>query len=123
MPAGPVPAAGDDVEGLRRQVEALRLENAVMRETIRVVKAGDPRLDPSMLTNRERTRVVDAIRGEFGPGGLPEGRGAETQHLLLRARRDRRGRQVRRAAGPRHGPVRAGRARMGIPDHPPHAAP
>lgn len=54
------------MEGLRRQVEALRLENAVMRETIRVVKAGDPRLDPSMLTNRERTRVVDAIRGEFG---------------------------------------------------------
>jgi transposase-like protein len=66
MPAGPVPAAGDDVEGLRRQVEALRLENAVMRETIDVLKADDPRLDPSMLTNRERTRVVDAIRGEFG---------------------------------------------------------
>lgn len=66
MPAGPVPAAGDDVEELRRQVEALRLENAVMRETIRVLKADDPRLDPSMLTNRERTRVVDAIRSEFG---------------------------------------------------------
>lgn len=33
-PAGPVPTAGDDVEELRRQVEALRLENAVMRETI-----------------------------------------------------------------------------------------
>ncbi|MCZ4463119.1 hypothetical protein, partial [Bifidobacterium longum] len=30
------------------------------------LKADDPRLDPSMLTNRERTRVVDAIRGEFG---------------------------------------------------------
>lgn len=40
--------------------------NAVMRETIDVLKADDPRLDPSMLTNRERTRVVDAIRGEFG---------------------------------------------------------
>ena len=66
MPAGPVPRAGDDVEELRRQVEALRLENAVMRETIDVLKADDPRLDPSMLTNRERTRVVDAIRGEFG---------------------------------------------------------
>jgi len=65
-PAGPVPAAGDDVEELRRQVEALRLENAVMRETINVLRADDPRLDPSMLTNRERTRVVDAIRGEFG---------------------------------------------------------
>lgn len=66
MPAEPMPAAGDDVEELRRQVEVLRLENAVMRETIDVLKADDPRLDPSMLTNRERTRVVDAIRGEFG---------------------------------------------------------
>ena len=54
------------MEELRRQVEVLRLENAVMRETIDVLKADDPRLDPSMLTNRERTRVVDAIRGEFG---------------------------------------------------------
>lgn len=66
MPAEPMPAAGDDVEELRRQVEVLRLENAVMRETIDVLKADDPRLDPSTLTNRERTRVVDAIRGEFG---------------------------------------------------------
>ena len=66
MPAEPMPAAGDDVEELRRQVEVLRLENAVMRETIDVLKADDPRLDPSMLTNRERTRVVGAIRGEFG---------------------------------------------------------
>lgn len=61
--AGPL---GADVDELRRQVEALRLENAVMRETIRVLKADDPRLDPSALTNRERTRVVDALRGEFG---------------------------------------------------------
>lgn len=66
MPAGPVPRAGDDVEELRRQVEALRLENAVMRETIDVLKADDPRLEPSMPANGERTRVVDAIRGEFG---------------------------------------------------------
>ncbi|MBT1167319.1 IS3 family transposase [Bifidobacterium simiarum] len=70
-PPAPGVADGDardagDVEALRRQVEALRLENAVMRETIRVLKADDPRLDPSMLTNGERARVVDAIRGEFG---------------------------------------------------------
>ncbi len=38
MPAEPMPAAGDDVEELRRQVEVLRLENAVMRETIDVLK-------------------------------------------------------------------------------------
>ena len=38
MPAEPMPGSGGDgVEGLRRQVEALRLENAVMRETINVV--------------------------------------------------------------------------------------
>lgn len=66
MPAEPMPAAGDDVEELRRQVEVLRLENAVMRETINVLKADDPRLEPSMPANGERTRVVDAIRGEFG---------------------------------------------------------
>ena len=39
------PDAGG-VEELRRQVEALWLENAVMGETIRVLKADDPRLDP-----------------------------------------------------------------------------
>lgn len=38
MPAEPMPGSGGDgVEGLRRQVEALRLENAVMRETINVL--------------------------------------------------------------------------------------
>ena len=42
MPAEPMPAAGDDVEELRRQVEVLRLENAVMRETIDVLKSRRP---------------------------------------------------------------------------------
>ena len=38
MPAESMPGSGGDgVEGLRRQVEALRLENAVMRETINVL--------------------------------------------------------------------------------------
>lgn len=54
------------MDELRRRVEDLRLESAVMRDTIRVLKADDPRLDPSVLTNREGTRVVDAIRDEFG---------------------------------------------------------
>lgn len=64
-----VPAVDDGCEDpveLRRRLEALRLENAVMRETINVLKAGDPRLDPSGLTSREKARVVDAVRGEFG---------------------------------------------------------
>ena len=66
MTAEPTPAAGDGVDEPRRQVEALRPENAVMRETIKVFKADDPRLDPSVPANRERTRVVDAIGSEFG---------------------------------------------------------
>ena len=64
-----LPAAddgSDDPAELKRRLEALRLENAVMRETIDVLKAGDPRLDPSGLTSREKARVVDALRGEFG---------------------------------------------------------
>lgn len=53
----------DDPVELRRRLEALRLENAVLRETIDVLKAGDPRLDPSGLTSREKAWVVDAVRG------------------------------------------------------------
>ena len=34
MPAEPMPAAGDDVEELRRQVEVLRLENAVALQNL-----------------------------------------------------------------------------------------
>ena len=55
-----------DEEGLRREIDRLRLENAVMRESIKVLKAGDPGLDPAALASGERARVVEAIRGEFG---------------------------------------------------------
>lgn len=55
-----LPAAGDgcdDPAELKRRLEALRLENAVLRETIDVLKAGDPRLDPSGLTSRDFRRT------------------------------------------------------------------
>ena len=58
MTAEPTPAAGDGVDEPRRQVEAPRPENAAMRETINVSKADDPRPDPSVPANRERTRGV-----------------------------------------------------------------
>lgn len=117
------PDAGG-VEELRRQVEALWLENAVMGETIRVLKADDPRLDPSMLTNWSRTRIIDAIRGEFGLAralqatGLKRGtyyyeRGviaAGDKYAVLRAR-------------VASGLVREGRARAEIPLPAPDSAP
>ena len=56
------PETGDDVAALRGEVDRLRLENAVMRETMRVLKADDPSLDPEAMSNREKTRVVDGLR-------------------------------------------------------------
>ena len=111
------------VEELRRQVEVLRLENAVMRETIDVLKADDPRLDPSMLTNRERTRVVDAIRGEFGLAACLKAVGLKRSTYYYE--------RGAIAAGDRYAVLRARVAGLssrvaaawGIPDHPPHAAP
>ena len=72
----PTPATpGDGMEAcgedeLRARLEALRLENAVLRETIKVLKVDGPRHDPAELTNRERTRVVDALGDEFGLDGV-----------------------------------------------------
>lgn len=64
MPAEPMPAAGDDVEELRRQVEVLRLENAVMRETIDVVfcQVGVGRFGVSFSPCERR------VSGRFGVG-------------------------------------------------------
>ena len=42
--AGRMPGGGDDVEALRRRVEELELENALMREVVEVVKK-DPGAD------------------------------------------------------------------------------
>ena len=122
MTAEPTPAAGDGVDELRRQVEALRLENAVMRETINVLKADDPRLDPSVPANRERTRVVDAIGSEFGLKAVLDAVGLKRSTYYYE-------RGVI-AAGDGYAALRArvadlfedgGRVR-GLPDHPPHAA-
>ena len=83
----PVPDdGGDDPAELKRRLEALRLENAMMRETIRVLKADDPRLDPTELTRRERTRVVDALRDEFGLDAALEAMGlARSTYYYQRA--------------------------------------
>ena len=83
----------DDPAELKRRLEALRLENAVLRETVNVLKADDPRLDPSGLTSRERARVVDALRGEFGLGAalgaVGLGRGAYYYQRAVVAAGDR----------------------------------
>lgn len=88
-PPAVAPADGS-VEELRRQVEELRLENAVMRETLRILKAAGPRPDSAVLTNGERTRVVDALRDEFGLGACLEAVGlARSTYYYQRAVRGR----------------------------------
>lgn len=47
-------AVGDDVEALRRRVEELELENAVMREMVEVAEK-DPGAGLRRLSNREKT--------------------------------------------------------------------
>ena len=53
-----------DVEELRRQNAQLKMDNAILRETIGVLKK-DPSVDPGDLSNREKTEIVDALRGKF----------------------------------------------------------
>ena len=67
-PQVPRSDSSDTQTELQRQIDELRLQNAIMRETINVLKAADPRLDPDRLNSREKTRVVQTIRTEFGLG-------------------------------------------------------
>lgn len=53
-----------DIEELRRQNAQLKMDNAILRETIGVLKK-DPSVDPSDLSNREKAEVVDALRDGF----------------------------------------------------------
>lgn len=54
---------GDDVSVLRGEVNRLRMENSVLRETMRILKDDDPGLASETMSNREQTRVVEELRG------------------------------------------------------------
>ena len=54
----------DDTETLRRRVEELELENALMREVVEVVKK-DPGADLRRLSNREKTLLIDRLRPAY----------------------------------------------------------
>ena len=59
----------DDDEALRRRVEELELENALMREVAEVVKK-DPGVDLRRLSNREKTLLIDRLRPAYSPGAM-----------------------------------------------------
>ena len=60
----PSAADDDDAEALRRRVEELELENALMREVVEVVKK-DPGADLRRLSNREKTLLIDRLRPAY----------------------------------------------------------
>ncbi|OUO61940.1 hypothetical protein B5F74_01630 [Collinsella sp. An271] len=59
--AGALP---DDAGELKRMVLELQLENDLMRQVVELVKK-DPCVDPTRLSNREKARVIDAMRGTY----------------------------------------------------------
>ena len=54
----------DDTETLRRRVEELELENALMREVVEVAEK-DPGADLRRLSNREKTLLIDRLRPAY----------------------------------------------------------
>lgn len=54
----------DDVEELKRRCAELELENAILEQTVEILKK-DPSVDPSDLSNSEKMMVIDALRDRF----------------------------------------------------------
>ena len=54
----------DDIEELKRQNAELRMENAILEETIKTIKK-DPGVDHDSFSNREKTLMIDALRNRF----------------------------------------------------------
>jgi transposase-like protein len=54
----------EDIDELKARIEALQLENDVLRATLEVLKK-DPGLSASDLTNREKVLVIDALRPRY----------------------------------------------------------
>ena len=74
MQAPPPAASGelpDDPAALKAMVEELRMDNAILREVLDVLKA-DPGCDPADLTGAERAVVVASLEGRFPLPALRE---------------------------------------------------
>ncbi len=53
-----------EIESLKLQMKKLKLEKDILEHTIEIIKK-DPGVDPKNLTNKEKTNLVDALRGEY----------------------------------------------------------
>ena len=54
----------EELEKLRTQLQELQFEVDVMKETIAVLKK-DPGVDLTVLRNREKAVIIDALKGKY----------------------------------------------------------
>lgn len=54
----------DDIEALKKRCAELEMDNAILEQTIEILKK-DPGVDPSDLTNPEKTMVIGALKNSF----------------------------------------------------------
>lgn len=69
IPRAPLPqehalSETEDLEKLRTQLQELQFEVDVMKETIAVLKK-DPGVDLTVLRNREKAVIIDALKGKY----------------------------------------------------------
>lgn len=74
VPRGPLGAdRGDtfpeDAESLRARIRDLEMDVAILKEALNLIKK-DPGVDVSSLRNREKTEIVNALKGRFGLGPM-----------------------------------------------------
>lgn len=87
-PRVPPPADPGDLEALRAENRALRLELARAEAVLDVLKGGGPGRGPDSLTAAERALVADALRPGFGLGDALRAAGvARSTYYYHRARR------------------------------------
>ena len=90
----------DDMDELKRRCAELELDNAILGQTIDMLKK-DPGVDPSELGDREKMAVIDALKGRFR-ASAPRGELGVSRSSCYYAR----------AAGSRPDPHREARARI-----------
>jgi len=53
-----------EIKALERQIKKLKLEKAILEGTVEIIKK-DPGADPKSLTNKEKARLIGALRNDY----------------------------------------------------------
>lgn len=85
LPQDHAPSESEELEKLRTQLQELQFEVDVMKETIAVLKK-DPGVDLTVLRNREKAVIIDALKGKYAlPALLSRFKMAKSSYYYQRA--------------------------------------